>query len=153
MLLNDKWSATNNLAVDCGSLSVVVNGMVKTVATTFGSVANYSCNNGYEIVGPSTRICQANGSWSDTDPLCKGKVEKLDQFYSCDNIVIYSAVDCGNVDPPSNGNVNAPETTFQAVATYSCVSGYSLVGDSIQTCQANGGWSGQIPQCNREIAS
>ena len=127
--------------------------MVKTVATMFGSVANYSCNNGYEIVGPSTRICQANGSWSDTDPLCKGKVEKLDQFYSCDNIVIYLAVDCGNVDPPSNGDVNAPETTFQAVATYSCVSGYSLVGDSIQTCQANGGWSGQIPQCNREIAS
>ena len=126
--------------------------MVKTVATMFGSVANYSCDNGHEIVGPSTRICQANGSWSDTDPLCKGKVEKLDQFYSCDNIVIYLAVDCGNVDPPSNGDVNAPETTFQAVATYSCISGYSLVGDSIQTCQANGSWSGQIPQCNREIA-
>ena len=67
--------------------------------------------------------------------------------------MICLAVDCGSVDPPSNGDINAPETTFQAVATYSCISGYSLVGDSIQTCQANGSWSGQIPQCNREIAS
>ena len=57
------------------------------------------------------------------------------------------------MDPPSNGAVNAPETTFQAVATFSCISGYRLVGDSIRTCQANGSWSGQIPQCNREIVA
>ena len=66
-------------------------------------------------------------------------------------MTICLAVDCGNLDPPSHGDVNAPETTFQAVATYSCISGYRLVGDSKQTCQANGSWSGQIPQCNREI--
>ena len=65
--------------------------MVETVATTFGSVANYSCDNGYELVGPSTRMCQANGSWSDTAPSCKGKIEKdyinlriiHDNMFSC----------------------------------------------------------------------
>ena len=55
------------------------------------------------------------------------------------------------MDWPRYGDVNVPETTFQAVATYSCISGYSLVGDSIRTCQANGSWSGQIPQCSRKI--
>ena len=66
-------------------------------------------------------------------------------------MIICLAVDCGNVDQPSFGDVNAPETTFQAIATYSCISGYSLVGDSKRTCQANGSWSGQIPKCNREL--
>ena len=65
----------DNLAVDCGDLSAVVNGVIETVATTFASVANYSCDNGYELIGPLTRMCQANGSWSDMDPLCKGKFE------------------------------------------------------------------------------
>ena len=67
------------------------------------------------------------------------------------HMIICLAVDCGNVDQPSFGDVNAPETTFQAIATYSCISGYSLVGDSKRTCQANGNWSGQIPKCNREL--
>ena len=66
-------------------------------------------------------------------------------------MIICLVVDCGNVDQPIYGDVNAPETTFQAVATYSCISGYNLVGDSKRTCQVNGSWSGQIPQCNREI--
>ena len=65
--------------------------MVETVATTFESVANYSCDNGYELVGPSIRMCQANGSWSDVDPLCKGMIEKNytdsrithDNMFSC----------------------------------------------------------------------
>ena len=139
----------NNLAVDCGNLSGVVNGMVETVATIFGSVANYSCDNGYELVGPSTRTCQANGSWSDIDPLCKGKIEK--NYAIVRTMIICLAVDCGNVDPPSYGDVHAPETTFQAVATYSCISGYNLVGDSKRTCQANESWSGKFPKCNREL--
>ena len=72
----------NNSAVDCGDLRTVVNGIVESVATTFGSVANYSCDNGYELIGPSARICQADGSWSDRDSQCKRKME-IYQFNKC----------------------------------------------------------------------
>ena len=35
-----------------------------------GSVATYTCNDGYVLVGDSTRTCQATGTWSGEDPQC-----------------------------------------------------------------------------------
>ena len=49
---------------------------------------------------------------------------------------------------PVNGQVNhTAGTTFRQTATYSCKTGYSLVGDSTHTCQATGIWSGSAPTC------
>lgn len=36
-----------------------------------GTAASYTCDNGYELLGPPRRICQANGSWSPVGiPFC-----------------------------------------------------------------------------------
>jgi len=41
--------------------------------TTFGNMATYSCDPGYELhPDNSIRICQANGTWSGMDPSCEG---------------------------------------------------------------------------------
>ena len=62
--------------------------------------------------------------------------------------LILSAVDCGNLTDPSNGQVTLTAgTTFQQTATYSCNTGYNLVGNSTHTCQATGNWSGSAPTC------
>ena len=59
-----------------------------------------------------------------------------------------TAVDCGNLTDPANGQVNHTSgTTFRENATYSCNTGYNLVGDSTHTCQATGNWSGSAPTC------
>ena len=59
-----------------------------------------------------------------------------------------TAVNCGNLTDPANGQVNHTSgTTFRENATYSCNTGYNLVGDSIHTCQAAGNWSGSAPTC------
>ena len=61
------------LTVDCGSLTDPANGSVNhTAGTTFGQTATYSCNTGYNLVGDSTRTCQAEGSWSGSAPTCQG---------------------------------------------------------------------------------
>ena len=39
--------------------------------TTLDQVANYSCNNGYLLVGNMTRTCQLDGMWSGTEPFCR----------------------------------------------------------------------------------
>ena len=59
-----------------------------------------------------------------------------------------TAVDCGNLTDPANGQVNhTAGTTYGQTATYSCNTGYHLVGDSPRTCQATGNWSGSEPTC------
>ena len=60
-------------AVNCSSLSNPANGQVSHIAgTAFGQTATYSCGTGYNLVGDSTRMCQANGVWSGSEPICQG---------------------------------------------------------------------------------
>ena len=67
----------------------------------------------------------------------------------CNNLhLILTVVDCGNLTHPANGQVNhIAGTTFGQTATYTCDTGYNLVGDSNRTCQATGNWSGSPPTC------
>ncbi len=69
-----------------------------------------------------------------------------------------TAVDCGSLDAPSNGSVNTSSgTTFMMTATYTCVTGYNIVGSQNRTCGASGTsgattlsdgvWSPAAPVC------
>ena len=60
-------------AIPCGNLSSPANGQVILDASTFGSQANYSCSEGYILNGNSTRVCQADGQWSGSEPICEGQ--------------------------------------------------------------------------------
>ena len=63
------------------------------------------------------------------------------------DVSFLAAVDCNALTSPSNGQVSHPDGTFGQNATYSCNTGYILVGDSTRTCQATGVWSGSAPTC------
>ena len=61
------------IAVNCSTLNNPANGQVShTAGTTFGQTATYSCDTGYNLVGDSTRTCQATGVWSESEPTCQG---------------------------------------------------------------------------------
>ena len=57
--------------IDCGSLPNPANGVVSLSDTVFGSVATYSCNDGFTLEGETTRQCEVSGRWSGTPPSCK----------------------------------------------------------------------------------
>ncbi|CAI8036489.1 CUB and sushi domain-containing protein 1 [Geodia barretti] len=114
--------------VDCGSLTDPVNGAVTVTNTTFNSTATYSCNDGYSLVGDTTRTCLTSASWSGDEPTCR-------------------AVDCGQLEKPANGDLDLSTTTFTSTATYSCNDDYNLVGDATRTCLASASWSGNEPSC------
>ncbi|XP_052808433.1 E-selectin-like isoform X2 [Mya arenaria] len=120
--------------VDCGSLSNPANGQVSFLATTEGSTATYSCNSGFMLVGDSTRTCEASGVWNGSEPTCQ-------------------QVDCGSLSNPANGQVSSLATTEGSTATYSCNSGFMLVGDSTRTCEASGVWNGSEPTCQQDCGS
>ena len=62
-------------------------------------------------------------------------------------LLILTAEDCGSLTDPANGSVTLTAGTSGQTATYSCNTGYILVGDSTRTCQATGKWSGSAPTC------
>ena len=65
------------------------------------------------------------------------------------NCVFSVAVSCGPAPKaPTNGQQNISSTTFGSTVTYTCNRGYTLQGNSIRTCMANGRWSGRPPTCS-----
>ena len=57
----------------CPTLTDPASGDVNFNSTEIGSMANYSCNEGFILNGNATRICQDNGEWSGDDPTCQRK--------------------------------------------------------------------------------
>lgn len=41
-------------------------------STLFGVEIKYSCNEGFMFTGPQSRVCQADGTWTEI-PECVGK--------------------------------------------------------------------------------
>ena len=62
---------------------------------------------------------------------------------------VLSAPDNGGVSY-SNGITGAPIPT-SIVATYSCSSAFTRVGDSTRTCQSGGTWTGSAPICQSKL--
>ena len=59
--------------MDCGPLDSPSNGTVAFDDTIENSTATYTCDSGHNLVGPATRTCAMNGSWTETEPTCKRK--------------------------------------------------------------------------------
>ena len=65
-----------------------------------------------------------------------------------DVFLVLTAVDCSTLSNPTNGQVShTGRTIYRQTATYSCDTGYNLVGNSNRTCEATGVWSGSEPIC------
>lgn len=63
-------------AVDCGQPPSAMNGQVSTTATTFQSVATYTCDMGYQFASGAQEMmlmCQDNMMWSGPAPECQRK--------------------------------------------------------------------------------
>lgn len=65
--------------------------------------------------------------------------------------ISFLVIDCGNPESPRNGMVDFSETTFEAIAVYSCNNGYNLVGAERRVCSRLALWSGRVPRCQSEL--
>ena len=64
-------------------------------------------------------------------------------------------VTCSDLTNPTNGMIGynieaASPRPVDTVATYTCVTGYTLNGNTMRTCMSDGVWSGSAPVCQRK---
>lgn len=68
----------------CPTLTNPANGEVVVNSLFVDSIARYSCEPEYEMVGTPSCTCQSTGSWSSSPPTCERKslTSKYFIFYS-----------------------------------------------------------------------
>ncbi|XP_045205733.2 CUB and sushi domain-containing protein 3-like [Mercenaria mercenaria] len=127
---DNTWSGSDHVCVlkDCGFLDSPENGIATATAATYGTIETFTCNEGFELIGDDILVCTANGTWNGTVPICLIK-------------------DCGDLLPPSNGDIFVNKTTFGSEALYSCRNGFTLNGVENRTCLSNATWSESDPFC------
>ena len=59
--------------------------------------------------------------------------------------------DCMSLSSPQNGDIQFTSTLQGSVATYSCITGYTVVGPSNRTCLSSGLWSDSDPTCECKV--
>ncbi|XP_036893312.1 membrane cofactor protein-like [Sturnira hondurensis] len=104
----------------------------------FGSEANYTCNEGYYLVGKATLHCEISGdtvAWDDDPPHCE-------------------KILCEPPEQIENGVTSSQKETYEynEVVIYRCnpSSGpdkYSLIGESMLICSGHNKWSSNAPVC------
>ncbi|XP_064386164.1 uncharacterized protein LOC135334777 [Halichondria panicea] len=138
---NGVWSGSElTCQPNCPDLPTLINGMIMySAGSRFDSGATYSCNTGYTLTGgDAVRICVSGGSWSGSPPTCQ---EPTDPPTTCPDLT-----------KPANGMISynmgtASLRPVDTVATYTCDPGYTLNGDTTNTCRSDGVWSGSAPTC------
>lgn len=129
-LVNGSWSSNPPVCsqIDCGDPGTPTNGTRNITGTTLFSTVQYSCDDGYILIGSSVRECLGNESWSGIAPECE-------------------LIDCGSPEIPTAGVLSILNTTAGSSAIYSCLEGYVLFGEMERVCLNNGTWSGSVPSC------
>lgn len=60
------------------------------------------------------------------------------------------AITCRAPQAIPNGKVVGSDFSWGSSVSYACLEGYQLSLPAVLTCEGNGSWSGEIPQCFRE---
>uniref|UniRef100_A0A3Q2QXN5 CUB and Sushi multiple domains 1 n=1 Tax=Fundulus heteroclitus TaxID=8078 RepID=A0A3Q2QXN5_FUNHE len=92
------------------------------------SLLRFSCEAGYNLIGSAERTCLHNSSWSGTQPVCQ-------------------AIQCGHPPQVLNGKVEGTDHSWGSSVSYSCFHGYQMSIPAVLTCEGNGTWTGEVPQC------
>ncbi|XP_060780908.1 CUB and sushi domain-containing protein 1a [Neoarius graeffei] len=129
---NGTWtgSAPDCTVISCGDPGPIANGIYMGNEFTFNKTVRYRCNPGYimDPPGRDTLYCSKDGTWNQTKPSCR-------------------VIMCGQPPAIRNGKVEGSDLQWGSSVAYSCFSGYQLSSPGIATCEGNGTWRGEIPQC------
>ncbi|KAM3619827.1 uncharacterized protein V6R79_014234 [Siganus canaliculatus] len=125
--------------VQCEEMSRPANGFMKCSdplgSSSYQSTCEFSCEEGHVLADPDsgTLQCEASGFWNSSQPYCV-------------------AARCPALHKLENGIVNCGDDadvsfSYGNTCSFSCATGYRLVGASRVTCTSAEEWSDKIPHC------
>ncbi|XP_067839671.1 sushi, von Willebrand factor type A, EGF and pentraxin domain-containing protein 1 [Heptranchias perlo] len=120
--------APSCILIECELPVNLENGYIRFSSNLLGSVVQYGCDPGHELVGSATGYCTSSSEWSTEPPVCQ-------------------LVSCGAPHQIANGLAKGGNHTYRSVIFYECSSGFLLAGPVRRTCQGNKEWDGEEPQC------
>uniref|UniRef100_A0A3Q2WTK8 Selectin P n=1 Tax=Haplochromis burtoni TaxID=8153 RepID=A0A3Q2WTK8_HAPBU len=101
-------------------------------AFSYNSTCEFSCDEGYELIGQNQIICDRTGQWTATVPVCT--VRK-----------------CSPVFSPAMGHMTCVDPvepfSYGSWCNFTCKEGYYLTGDKVLSCLTLGQWSKPTPTC------
>ncbi len=137
-----------------------MDGVISYSDPTLGedTVATHTCEAGSALTTDlSTRTCGETsggvGVWSGSPLVCAGMGPP--HTYSTNHSHCLTGSACPDLTDLQNGVISYNTVSANSyrrvttVATYSCVTGFTLTGTSMRTC-SGGAWDGSEPTCTSE---
>ena len=142
----------------CSSPSNPSNGAVTSAGNSVGDTATYSCNTGFELIGNAVATCSLDtdgnsASFMPTPPVCRGKSGNDILLFQENNFLLVCSAMCSSPSSPSNGRVTSTGNSVGDTATYTCNTGFELIGSRVATCRQAGNsasFSPAPPVCRRK---
>ncbi|XP_059840538.1 E-selectin-like isoform X6 [Hypanus sabinus] len=99
---------------------------------SYNSSCDFSCAEGFMLVGSHRLECRDSGQWTAEIPTCR-------------------AVSCQTVTQPERGMVNCThpigDFSYSSTCSFDCTEGFVLQGSEVLVCEANGQWTAPVPNC------
>ncbi|XP_043075030.1 E-selectin-like isoform X3 [Puntigrus tetrazona] len=96
---------------------------------SYNSKCEYSCEEGYELKGSSTRSCTSTTKWSGKPPTCE-------------------LIHCPALESPVNGELSCTSSfNYGSKCSFSCTEGFNLQGASEISCTKAAKWGQEPPHC------
>ncbi|XP_029427966.1 CUB and sushi domain-containing protein 2 isoform X2 [Rhinatrema bivittatum] len=130
--VNGTWTGASPecTLINCGDPGIPANGIRLGSDFTYNRTVTFQCMPGYimESDRPSSLSCTRDRTWNGTKPVCK-------------------AITCKPPPVIPNGKVMGTDFVWGSSVSYTCYEGYQLSLPAVLTCEGNGTWSGELPQC------
>ncbi|XP_068694477.1 uncharacterized protein [Montipora foliosa] len=128
-----KWNGSvPTCIIECPHLPPVIeHGEIVGSGHIKGSVYQFSCHEGYAIVGREILYCTETGTWNSSVPICLKECPSLPLSIQ-------------------HGYINGSGFVEGSNYRFSCIQGYSLVGENSLHCTNKGKWNSSVPSCLKE---
>nr|XP_022902897.1 sushi, von Willebrand factor type A, EGF and pentraxin domain-containing protein 1-like isoform X2 [Onthophagus taurus] len=126
--------------VYCGYPGYLRHGRILGRRYSYQSEIKHICNPTYSLIGSSIRKCTDNGTWSPEPPKCEGKRCKAFKTPNNSKITIFSDYSDEYIEGVDSFDMG---TSIEIL----CENGSKLIGENYLTCNENGQWDNEIPEC------